>query len=110
MRIDFTRPLFDFSGEVLRDGDKPLVLGVVTVNALMGIYPDEQNLDGREKVRRYRLATSIYSANGPPSCRGHRDVQAADRQWFLNAGRWAGNTDARNRRQRLSPQKLGALS
>ncbi|MGA8772188.1 MAG: hypothetical protein WB610_17680 [Rhodomicrobium sp.] len=65
MRIDFTRPLFDFSGEVLRDGDKPLVLGVVTVNALMGIYPDEQNLDGREKVRRYRLATSIYSANCP---------------------------------------------
>ena len=65
MRIDFTRPLFDFSSEVLRDGDKPLVLGVVTINALMGIYPDEQNLDGREKVRRYRLATSIYSANGP---------------------------------------------
>ena len=32
---------------------------------LMGIYPDEQNLDGREKVRRYRLATSIYSADGP---------------------------------------------
>ena len=31
----------------------------------MGIYPDEQNLDGREKVRRYRLATSIYSANCP---------------------------------------------
>jgi hypothetical protein len=65
MRIDFTRPLFDFSGEVLRESDKPLVLGVITVNALMGIYPDEQNLDGREKVRRYRLATSIYSANGP---------------------------------------------
>jgi hypothetical protein len=48
MRIDFTRPLFDFSGEALRDGDKPLVLGVVTVNALIGIYPDEQNLDGGE--------------------------------------------------------------
>ena len=51
MKIDFTRPLFDFSGEVLRDGDKPLVLGVVAVNALMGIYPDEQNLDGREALR-----------------------------------------------------------
>jgi len=65
MRIDFKRPLFDFSGDVLKDGDNPLVLGVVAVNALMGIYPDEQNLDGSEKVRRYKLATSIYSADGP---------------------------------------------
>jgi hypothetical protein len=65
MRIDFKKPLFDFSGEILRDGDKPLVLGVVAVNALMGIYPDEQNIDGSEKVRRYRLATSIYGADGP---------------------------------------------
>jgi hypothetical protein len=65
MRIDFKRPLFDFSGEILRDGDKPLVLGGVAVNALMGVYPDEQNLDGGEKVHRYRLATSIYGANGP---------------------------------------------
>ncbi len=64
MRIDFKRPLFDFAGEVLRDGDKPLVLGVVAVNALMGIYPDEQNLEGAEKVRRYRLAISIHSADG----------------------------------------------
>jgi len=65
MRIDFKRPLFDFSGDVLKDGDNPLVLGVVAVNALMGIYPDEQNLDGSEKVRRYKLAMSIYSADGP---------------------------------------------
>ena len=65
MRIDFKSPLFDFNGEVLRDGDKPLVLRVIAVNALMGVYPDEQNLDGSEKVRRYRLATSIYDADGP---------------------------------------------
>ncbi len=65
MRIDFKRPLCDFNGEVLRDGDKPIVLGVIAVNALMGVYPDEQNLDGGEKVRRYRLATSIYDADGP---------------------------------------------
>jgi hypothetical protein len=65
MRIDFNRPLLDFSGEVLRDGDKPLSLGVVAVNALMGVYADEQNLDGSEKVRRYQLATSIYDAKAP---------------------------------------------
>jgi len=65
MRINFNRPLLDFSGEVLRDGDKPLALSVVAVNALMGVYADEQNLDGSEKVRRYQLATSIYGANGP---------------------------------------------
>ncbi len=64
MRIDFKRPLFDFNGEILRDGDNPLVLGVVAVNALMGIYPDEQNLEGSEKVRRYRLAMSIYGTDG----------------------------------------------
>ena len=31
----------------------------------MGVYADEQNLDGSEKVRRYQLATSIYGANSP---------------------------------------------
>ena len=65
MRIDFTRPLFDFAGGVLKEGDKPLVLGVVAVNALMGVYPDEQNLEGSEKVRRYKLASSIYGADDP---------------------------------------------
>ena len=65
MKIDFERPLFDLNGEILKDGDKPLVLGIIVVNALMGVYPDEQNLDGSEKVRRYRLATSIYGAEGP---------------------------------------------
>ncbi len=65
MKIDFQIALLDFNGEILRDGDKPLVLGVVAVNALMGVYPDEQTLDGAEKVRRYRLATSIYGADGP---------------------------------------------
>ncbi len=65
MRIDFKRPLFDFRGDVLKHGDQPLVLGLVAVNALMGIYPDEQNLEGGEKVRRYRLAMSIYAADGP---------------------------------------------
>jgi len=65
MRIDFYRPLLDFSGEVLRDGDKPLAFGVVAVNAPMGADADEQNLDGSEKVRRYQLATSIHGANGP---------------------------------------------
>ena len=31
----------------------------------MGVYADEQNLDGSEKVRRYQLATSIFGANSP---------------------------------------------
>jgi hypothetical protein len=31
----------------------------------MGVYADEQNIDGSEKVRRYQLATSIYGAKGP---------------------------------------------
>ncbi len=64
MRIDFKRPLCNFTGDVLLDGDKPLVLGVVTTSALMGIYPDEQNIEGGEKVRRYNLAMSIHSADG----------------------------------------------
>ena len=30
----------------------------------MGVYPDEQNLDGTEKVRRYKLALEIHGAAG----------------------------------------------
>ncbi len=42
----------------------PLVLGIVTVDALMGIYPDEQNLDGNEKVR---ADIGSRQASTPPS-------------------------------------------
>ena len=49
MRIDFYRPLLDFSGEVLRDGDRALALSVVAVNALMGVDADEQTLMAARK-------------------------------------------------------------
>ena len=65
MKIDFERRILDFDGNVLRDNDKTLTLGFVAVNALMGVYPDEQNLEGGEKVRRYRLAINIQAANRP---------------------------------------------
>ena len=64
MQIDFKRDLSDFSGNTLKEKDTPINLAVVAVNALMGVYPDEQNLEGTEKVRRYLLAQRIHGADG----------------------------------------------
>lgn len=44
----------------LVDGEqRPMTLGVVSVNALMGQYQDEQHLMGDEKFRRFQLAVRI---------------------------------------------------
>jgi hypothetical protein len=46
-------------------------LGSVCVSALMGVYPDEQNLSGDDKFKRYQLAERLHAG-------GEQDVSAED--------------------------------
>jgi hypothetical protein len=66
MKIDFTKILCNLSGVPLSSVDeqgKPeaLSLGHVVLTAILGTYPDEQNLPGAEKFARYELAKKVMN-------------------------------------------------
>lgn len=58
--VDFATPIKTIDGTEMRKEDKSiLTINEVTQNALLASYPDEQNLSGEEKVRRWVLAMKI---------------------------------------------------
>jgi hypothetical protein len=59
MKVDFDTVLRDLKGTAIKDGDGEFTLGAASATALLSPYPDEQNLDPKDKVRRYKLATKI---------------------------------------------------
>ena len=66
MKINFVQEIQKLEGGVLvikQEGepDKPMLLRMACVNALMGLYEDEKNLSGEEKVKRYDMATKIQA-------------------------------------------------
>ena len=65
MKIDFTRPLTDFDGKPLIDGDKAVTLGLIAVNALTTPQEGDNALSGVEKIHRYDLARDIYKSTLP---------------------------------------------
>lgn len=61
MKIDFERKLHTLAGKEITNTDKSEVtLKSISVEALLGIYPDEQALTGMEKFGRYHLAQRIH--------------------------------------------------
>lgn len=66
MKRDFSQELVGLGGQKLveanGDEQRPMTLGTVSVNALMGQFADEQGLSGEEKFRRYQLAERITAA------------------------------------------------
>lgn len=61
MKKNVDTVLNDLSGQPLKNGEQDMTLKVAAVNALMGVYPDEQQLDGSEKAKRYALAQKIHA-------------------------------------------------
>ena len=63
LAVDFTQSLTALDGKPLigQDG-KPtsMTLGQVAEDALTASYPDEQNISGAEKTKRYVIAQYIY--------------------------------------------------
>ena len=63
--IDFTIEFKQLDGTEFKDSTGkvvPLTLRAAAETALMASYPDEQNLSGQEKLKRYILATKIEKA------------------------------------------------
>jgi len=60
MLVDFKKELVDLNGIVILDTTgKPATLKGVTIDALMAVYQDEQNLGGEEKLKRYELGLML---------------------------------------------------
>lgn len=59
MKIDFDAVLLDLKGEIMKDGDAPVSLKTVAVNALFAPFPDEREIDGTEKAKRFNLGLRI---------------------------------------------------
>jgi hypothetical protein len=64
MEINFSKNLRDLDGEDLIEKGQPINLKTVCVNALLAQFRDETDIDGIEKVKRYKLSTKIYDSNG----------------------------------------------
>jgi hypothetical protein len=68
--IDFNTQLKDIDGQPLLDNiieaglpkQVPVTLARIAANALLQNYPDEANLAGAEKVKRFELAMKVSSA------------------------------------------------
>lgn len=70
MKIDVTKEIKDFEGNVLQvptlnNQTKAATIRWACVNALMGIYQDEQNIAGEEKLKRYLLAQKVQKQKTP---------------------------------------------
>ncbi len=60
MKIKTNQAFKTLDGQPLENEDKKeITLGLISINALLGSYPDEKNLAGTEKVSRYKLAVKL---------------------------------------------------
>ena len=60
MKYDFSQPLKDLDGEVLKDGPEELTLRAACHRGLMALNESEKNMTGMEKWKRYKLAEKIH--------------------------------------------------
>ena len=61
MKINFDQALKALDGQPIMNETQQVTLKTVTVNSLLALFQDEQNLSGEEKAKRYVLATRIYA-------------------------------------------------
>lgn len=59
MKINFDAALLDLKGEEMKDGETAVTLKTVAVNALFAPFPDEREIDGNEKAKRFNLGLRI---------------------------------------------------
>lgn len=68
MKLNINNELQDIYGNTLTlpesEGQaKPMALGFVIQNALLGVFPEDQNMDGSKKLLLYTLATKTLDEN-----------------------------------------------
>ncbi len=60
MKVPFETMITDFDGTVLKMDGKDMTLKSLSVAALGAQFPDERDLKGEEKIKRFDLALRIY--------------------------------------------------
>ena len=60
MLIAMDQVIHDIKNQAVTDNGKEFTLGDACVKALSLPFPDEQNLSGEEKVKRFKLALKIH--------------------------------------------------
>jgi hypothetical protein len=59
MKVPFATVLKDLDGVDLQNGESTVTLGTVAVQALLSPFPNEQDISGEEKMKRYELALRV---------------------------------------------------
>jgi len=67
MKINFNVKLKDIDGKELKHKDETITLYGVCTNALLFNEQKEKDIEGKEKVRRFKLAHKIYGTKEPIS-------------------------------------------
>ncbi len=65
MKIDVTQEILGLDGKVRQQNGKPMTLRLICCEVLQAGFPDEPNLSGGDKLRRWKLATRIYNDKNP---------------------------------------------
>jgi len=69
MKINVATKLLDMDGKEIpasaEPDAEPVTLCKIAVEALMGIYKDEPDLSGEEKVKRFKLAMKLRDGDEP---------------------------------------------
>lgn len=63
----FDQIITEFDGTPFQDGKGEMTIGRTIVTALLAAHPDEMQLPGEEKLKRYILAERIYGAGATPT-------------------------------------------
>lgn len=64
MKVNLNQEIKNLEGETIVAQDKtPLTLKFVITNSLLITHPQEKDLDGNTKMKRYNLAHKIHKAN-----------------------------------------------
>ena len=64
MKINFNVDLKNLEGETLENNGKKITLKGIACDSLLAGFPDESNLSGEEKAKRYELAKEITTPDG----------------------------------------------
>lgn len=63
MKVNFSLPILDLNGAPIKEGgsdaNADMTLASISCNALLAPYQDENNLDGAEKTKRFKLALKV---------------------------------------------------
>lgn len=62
MKVDFSAPILDLTGQKLVENDVKVTLGTIACTALTTLAPNEQNISADVKIKRFQLA--LLAAKG----------------------------------------------